>query len=353
MSTFINVIISLIIFGIIIFIHEFGHFLLAKKNGIYVQEFAIGMGPTLFTFQKKETKYSLKLIPMGGYCMMLGEEEDIDDLNSFSNKSVWARLSVVVAGPLFNFILAFFLSLVLISIVGFDEPIVSGLSNQSPAKEAGVLVGDRITHIDGHRIFSFRELLIFNQFNQSPDPITLTVERDDKQIDYKFKRSKVKDTYLMGVESNGYVKSNPLDTIKNSFLELRFQIKSTFLSLKYLFTGKVSFNQLSGPVGIVAMMNDSLEQAKESSNGNQGVAFINAVLNMLNFCIVLSAGLGIMNLLPIPALDGGRTVFLLMEGIFNKKLSTEKEAIVNTIGFIFLIGLMVIVMFQDVFKLFH
>lgn len=144
MSTVINVIIALLVFGAIIFFHELGHFLLAKKNGIYVNEFAVGMGPTLFSFTKKETKYSLKLIPMGGYCMMLGEDEDVQDEHSFSTKPVWARISVVVAGPLFNFILAFLLSIVLIAVCGYDSPRISDFSEESPAKEAGVQTGDII-----------------------------------------------------------------------------------------------------------------------------------------------------------------------------------------------------------------
>lgn len=353
MNTIINVIIALFVFGAIIFFHEFGHFLLAKKNGIYVNEFAIGMGPTLFSFKKKETKYSLKLIPMGGYCAMLGEDEDVKDEHSFSCKSVWARISVVVAGPVFNFILAFLLAIVLISFCGFDSPQIIGFSDDSAAKEAGFKEGDVITHFNGHRIYKYQEILVYMQLGQNGQDITLTVDRDGKEYENKFKPTKTENGYLMGIMSGKREKGNALTVLKYSVYELRYQIKTTFLSLKYLIGGKLGFKNLSGPVGIVSMMSDTINQAKDSAEGDMSVAIINIVLNMINFCILLSANLGVMNLLPFPALDGGRTVLLLVEAFFQKKLSAEKEAFINTVGFMLLIGLMIIVMFQDVAKIIH
>lgn len=353
MNTFINVIIALLVFGAIIFFHEFGHFLLAKKNGIYVNEFAVGMGPTLFSFTKKETKYSLKLIPMGGYCMMLGEEEEVADEHSFSTKSVWARLSVVLAGPVFNFILAFILAIILIAACGYDSPVIEKFSENSPAKEAGLKEGDMITGYNEHRIYNFREVLVYTQFNQSGNDITLTVDRNGEQLDFTFAPAKTENGYLMGIYSNGRTKDGVWNVLKYSVLELRYQIKTTILSLEYLIGGKLGFKNLSGPVGIVSMMSDTINEAKDSANGDTSVAIINVILNMLNFCILLSANLGVMNLLPIPALDGGRTVFLLFEAIFRKKIPTDKEAFVNTIGFMLLIGLMIVVMFQDVLKIMH
>lgn len=351
MSTVINVIIALLVFSAIIFFHELGHFLLAKKNGIYVNEFAVGMGPTLFSFQKKETKYSLKLIPMGGYCMMLGEDEDVRDEHSFSTKSVWARISVVIAGPLFNFILAFILSIILIAACGYDAPKISDFSEESPAKEAGIQAGDVITRYNGHRIYNFREVLVYTQFNQSSNEITLTVERDGEELEYQFSPMKTDNGYLMGIYAGAREKGNVLTVLKYSVLELRYYIKTTFLSLEYLISGKLGLNNLSGPVGIVSMMSDTIDEAKESAEGDTSIAIINVILNMVNFCIMLSANLGVMNLLPFPALDGGRTLMLLVEAFFKKKMSADKEALVNTIGFMLLLGLMVIVMFQDIFKI--
>lgn len=353
MSTVINVIIALLVFGAIIFFHEFGHFLFAKKNGIYVNEFAVGMGPTLFSFTKKETKYSLKLIPMGGYCMMLGEEEDIEDEHSFSSKSVLARLSVVLAGPVFNFILAFLLALVLIGICGYDLPKVKGFAENSPAKEAGLKEGDVITSFNGHNIYNFREVLVYMQFHQEGKDITITADRNGEEVSCSFTPVQKDGGYVMGIYSEGRTKAGFLHVLKYSALELRYQIKTTFLSLEYLIGGKLGLKNLSGPVGIVSMMSDTIDEAKESADGNTSLAVINVILNILNFCILLSANLGVMNLLPIPALDGGRAVFLIFEGIFKKKLPTDKEALVTTISFMLLIGLMIIVMFQDVARIIH
>lgn len=352
MNTIINVCLALLVFSAIIFFHEFGHFLFAKLNGIYVNEFAIGMGPTLFSFKRKETKYCIKAIPMGGYCMMMGEDEDVEDEHSFSQKSVWARISVVIAGPVFNFILAFLFSIVLIGICGYDKPTITDFSETSPAREAGVKVGDVITKYNDSKIYNFREVMIYNRFNQTGKEITLEVLRDGKKMEFSFTPEKTDNGYLMGIYSGQRIKGNALETIKYSGLELRYNISTTFLSLKYLFSGKIGFDSMSGPVGIVSMMSDTIDEAKDSAQGNTGEAVLNVFLNIINFCIMLSANLGVMNLLPFPALDGGRTLVLLIEAIFKKKMSTDKEALMNTIGFVLLIGLMVVVMVQDVLKLF-
>lgn len=351
MSTIINIIIALLVFGAIIFFHEFGHFLLAKLNGVYVNEFAVGMGPTLFSFKRKETKYCLKAIPMGGYCMMMGEDEDVEDEHSFSQKSVWARISVVIAGPVFNFILAFLLSLILIGVCGYDKPTISDFAEISPAKEAGLQVGDVITEYNGKKIYNFREVMVYNQLNQIGKEITLEVNRDGEKIKYSFSPELTDNGYIMGIYAGDRIKGNFLEIIKYSGLELRYYVKTTFLSLEYLIGGKLGIESMSGPVGIVSMMSNTIDEAKESAQGNTGEAVINVILNMINFCIMLSANLGIMNMLPLPALDGGRTLVLLVEALFKKKMSTNKEALINTIGLLLLIGLMVVVMIQDVMKL--
>ena len=169
--------------------------------------------------------------------------------------------------------------------------------------------------------------------------------------DITFSREKMDDGYKFGFSGGAREKSGVLNTVKFSFYEMRYQIKSVFVSLKALFTRKLGFNKLSGPVGIVSMMNDTINQAKDSANGDSSLAVINIILNMVQFTILISANLGVMNLLPIPALDGGRAVFLIFEGIFKKRIPIEKEALLNTISFILLLGLMVIVLFQDILKI--
>lgn len=352
-STIINVCIGLIVFGFIIFFHELGHFLIAKKNGIGVIEFAVGMGPALFSFNKNETKYSLRLIPMGGFCMMLGEEEEVDDEKSFSQKTVWQRLAVVLAGPIFNFILAFILSVVLIGICGYDKPTVEQFSDDSAAKEAGLMEGDVITAYNGKRIYNYREILVYNQLNNSGADITLKVLRGSEVKEFTFtpKLDKERGAYLMGIMGGSRQRDGVWNVIKYSVLEMRYQVKTVYLSLKYLITGKLGFKNVSGPVGIVSMINDTINDAKDSAQGDTSLAIINVILNMINFTILISANLGVMNLLPIPALDGGRALMLLVEGVFKKRLSVQKEAFINTVGFMLLIGLMVVVLFQDIFKI--
>ena len=353
LSTIINVCIGLIVFGFIIFFHELGHFLVAKKNGIGVIEFAVGMGPVLFSFNRNDTKYSLRLIPMGGFCMMLGEEEDVDDEHSFSRKTVWQRLAVVLAGPIFNFILAFILSLVLIGICGYDKPVVEEFADGSPAMEAGVMKGDVIIGYNGSRIYNYREILVYNQLNQSGADITLLVDRNGETKEFTFTPVLNEETgsYLMGIRGGSRERKDAWNVIKYSVLEMRYQVKTVYLSLKYLITGRLGIQNVSGPVGIVSMINDTINDAKESAGDNTSLAVINVILNMINFSILISANLGVMNLLPIPALDGGRALMLLVEGIFKKRLSMQKEALINTIGFMLLIGLMVVVLFQDILKI--
>ena len=342
-----NLIYILLVFGIIIAFHEFGHFVMAKKNGILVKEFAIGMGPTLWSTKKKETKYSLKALPIGGYCLMLGEDEESEDENAFSNKSVWARMSVVLAGPVFNFILAFVFSIVLISIVGFDAANINAVNKDSAAYEAGIKAGDEIISMDGKRIYNYREVLVYMQFHQTGEPMDITVDREGNRINYTITPKKSENgVYQIGVTGGVREKGNAIATIKYAGLELRYWVVTTFESLKQLFTGRIGIDSLSGPVGIGKMMNDTIEEANDTGGA------IDVVLNIVNFCILLSANLGVMNLLPIPALDGGRFLFLIIEAVRRKKVSVNVEAVVNVVGFVLIMLLMVFVMFNDVKNVF-
>ena len=347
-----NIIFIILIFGVIVSFHEFGHFIVAKACGVGVTEFAIGMGPKIFSFNRKETKYSLRILPIGGYCMMVGEDEDVDAENSFSRKPVWKRFLIVVAGPVFNFILAFIFGVILIHFSGYDPAYVNFLTEGGAAQEAGIEEGDRIISINGGKIYNYREVLLNMQLTKTADPIELGLRKPDGSTYTVTVTPKLNENgeYKIGV-GGGYRKSESfLNDLGYGALELRYWMKATIVSLKMIFTGKVSGNDIMGPVGVGGAINDVIEEVKEESP--KGQVAINILLNLMNWCILLSVNLGIMNLLPIPALDGGRILFLLFEAVSRKRIPQEKEALVNMIGFALLMCLMVVVFFNDIKNVF-
>lgn len=347
MSSIWNIVIIVLVFGLCIMIHEFGHFITAKKSGVLVNEFSIGMGPALFSRQKGETKYSLRILPIGGYCAMLGEDESSDDPRAFCNIHVWKRILVVVAGALFNFILAFVLSIVLISLIGVNTNEIRLVGEDSAAMEAEIENGDKVVRLDGKRIYNFREISVYMQFYNSGDAIEVVIERNGEQIKKSVTPHQTEaGAYQLGI-AGGYEKATgPLQVIQYSFLELRYWVKTTFFSLKQLLIGNVSVKELSGPVGIGSAMNEVIEEAQATGGA------LDVFVNVVNFCILLTANLGVMNLLPLPALDGGRLVFLLVEVCTRKKVPADKEAMVHAVGMVLLLGLMAVVMCQDILKLF-
>lgn len=344
-----NILLIILVFGVIVFFHEFGHFIVAKLNKITVLEFSIGMGPAIFKFDKNGTTYALRLLPIGGYCMMMGEEEEVEDENSFSNKPLLSRILVIAAGPVFNFILAFVFSIILIHFTGCDPATLRYIGEESAAQEAGLVVGDTVTEINGKNIYNYREVLLFMQMNNSPAPITLGIKHADGKEESVVLSPKLneKGEYKLGV-SGGYEASSGIgNDIKYAAYELRYWVKATITGLRMIVTGGVKSGDIMGPVGVGNAMNDVIEEAKDVSETRKE-AVVNVLLNLLNWCILLSVNLGIMNLLPIPALDGGRLLFLFIEGIRRKKIPQDKEAIVNAIGFVLLMILMVVVFFNDI-----
>ncbi len=433
MQTVIGIIIALIIFSILIVIHEFGHFLLAKKNKVTVNEFSVGMGPRIISHQAKSgTRYSLKLLPLGGSCAMLGEDEDNEEEGSFNSKSVWARIVIVIAGPVFNFILAFILSFIVIGFSGTDLSYVTSLETNSPAYEAGLREGDRIVSFNGSSATLGRELYL----DMYADPIDendikLSYIRDGKKYrityspqqearylvgmsyatgsspaelssvtsgsamdeagaksgdtvvamngteistgdeleeyinDHPFDGSDVEITLLRNKKelnvtvtpqmtqtySCGFVynlareKQSVLNVAKYSLVEMRYEISTVLKSLRMLVTGKVSAGELSGPVGIVDMIGDTYNEART-------IGISTTILSLINLSIMLSANLGVMNLLPIPALDGGRILFCIVEIITRRKIPKDKEGMIHFVGFVILMILMVLLFFNDIRKIF-
>ena len=421
-----KIIIALLVFSVIILFHELGHFLLAKRNNIAVTEFSLGMGPRLLSTEKGGTRYSLKLFPIGGSCMMVGEDDDDNTEGSFNNASVWARISVVAAGPIFNFILAFVFAMIITSVVGYDPAKVSQVTEGSPAAEAGLQEGDVITEFQSRHISIGRDLDSYmNLHGLQDEEISLTYKRDGKKYDITYTADSEK-RYMLGFyymtegepqitqvmigssmaeagvmpgdiirEINGvavadakelqeYLSGHPLDgsevtlgmerdgkvetivatpqmtktvdsgfvyniyrektnflgVMKYSAVEVRYWISSTIESLMMFVKGQFSVNDLSGPVGIIDVIGDSYEEAKE-----EGAVMV--WMQMLYWAILLSANLGVMNLLPIPALDGGRLVFLLIEAVRKKRLNPNVEGMIHFAGFMLLMLLMVFVMFND------
>ena len=456
-----NVFLAILVLSIIVIVHEFGHFIIAKANGITVVEFSIGFGPKLIHFRKGETEYCIKALPFGGACTMLGDEflemsviqseEDNDEEltdeekeakkrklaiengydmeKSFASKSVWARIAVIAAGPVFNFLLAFVCAVVIVGSLGYDPCDIDVIKDNSPATEAGLQEGDVITKVNGHKVTFYRDFYFYRAYNadktlnitftrdgekmtttvtpqhikqqkyqvgimmnenclissvtkDSPaekaglkandvikavdgtamensssvteaitssggSSVTFTVARDGKNVDVTVEPKMVEvESYDTGFVVYGdRVKTSPIGTLKYSVEEVGYSVKTVIQSLGMLFTGKIGFDSLLGPVGTVSTMSEIVEESKAD-----GAFYV--FLNLMNLAALISANLGVMNLLPIPALDGGRLVFLIIEALRGKPVKREHEGIVNFIGMILLVILMVVVLFKDIMALF-
>lgn len=341
-----GIILAILIFSFIVFFHELGHFLLAKMNGVEVNEFAVGMGPAIYSREYKGTKYAVRIFPIGGFCAMGEDDEATESPNNFNNKSVWARISVIAAGPVFNFILAFIFSVILTAMVGYDKPVVSGVEEGYPAAEAGIQAGDTIVKMGGKRIHLFREVSVYNQFHQGEE-VAVTYRRngEEKTVTLTPKEDKELGYERLGISSSGYEKANLLTALQYGVFVERFWINTTLESLKMLVTGKVGIDQLSGPVGIVDVVDDSYKESRS-------YGFMAVLAQLLYIAILISANLGVMNLLPLPALDGGRLVFLFVEAVRRKRVPPEKEGYVHLVGIACLMILMVFVMFNDIRRVF-
>ena len=336
-------ILALIIFSAIVIFHELGHFLLAKWNGIEVIEFSLGMGPRLLSHVWGDTRYSLKLLPIGGSCQMV--EEASDSEGAFGNKSVWARIAVVAAGPVFNFILAWVLALIIVGSVGYDNTMVDIIPD-SAAAEAGMEDGDQIISINGSRTWLYREVSLYSSLHQGQTATVVFERNGEKQTVVLTPKQSDTGAYLYGFSRTVQrEKGGALETVGYSCAEIRYWLKATVESLKMLIGGQVRLEEMSGPVGIVSTIGDTYKESRVDG-------WYYVTMNMIMIAILLSVNLGVMNLLPIPALDGGRLVFLILEAIRGKAIPQEKESMVHFTGFVLLMGLMAVILFSDLHKLF-
>ncbi len=378
-----TIILFIIIFSIVVISHELGHFLIGRKNGIRVLEFSVGMGPTLFSFIKGGVKYSLKLLPIGGACMFDGEDgtaEDEEERGSlhrragveadlplpsdrensrfgrtdlesqgvaFSEAGVWRRIAAVFAGPFFNFILAFVVAVALTAFLGADLPVIGQLTEDSAAGEAGLQPGDRITQIGHEKIHFYREVVVISSLNQG-EALEVHYEREGEKKVARIQPRYDEQTgrYYMGFTGAGeYLKCNPLQVFQYGFYEVEYYVKTTYKSLGMLLRGRVTKDDVSGPIGIAQFVGESYDHAEK----NYGTS--SAILTMLEIVVLLSVNLGILNLLPLPALDGGRLLFMLVEVVRGKPVSPEKEGMVHFAGLVVLMILMVFVMYNDIMRL--
>lgn len=352
-----NILAAVLIFGVIVLIHEFGHFLLAKLNGIRVIEFSIGMGPRAFSFMRGETRYSLKILPFGGSCVMAGEDSDDPDPRAFGSKPVWARISVIAAGPVFNFILAYIFAVVLVAQSGHDGPVLYGVMEGSPALEAGLQAGDKITQVNGRKVTARRDLTLY----MTTHPGQALNLRYERPVNGSWENggaaerrttvvtpyySSEYQSYMIGVQFYGYEKARNIgELLSYSAYEIKYCIVSTFDSFGMIFRRQMPVDDaVAGPVQIVSMVGETVEAGREA--GPAAVLYV-----VSNWILLLSASLGIMNLLPIPALDGGRLLFLVIELLRGRPVDPEREGAVHMAGMMILMALMVMILFNDIRKL--
>ena len=338
------IVIILLMFTVIVVAHEWGHFITAKKCGILVHEFAVGMGPVLWSKQVGETQYSIRLLPIGGYCRMEEEVGESSSPRGMASKKPWQKLLVVSAGAIMNFILAWVLLTGIVSYMGVSSNIIKDVETNTPAMEAGLQKGDRIIQIDGHKVSQLGDMQ--PHLAKEEKSYTLTVKRNGKKIDVPIRTKTLEEgknpRFGFSVELTHF---NVLYNIKMGFNLMVQVIKMVWDSLVGLISGAIGFDNVAGIVGVV----DAGSQVWNNSMQTGGVQL--AVLNMIYLAALLSANLGVMNLLPIPALDGGRIFFVLIEMIRGKAIPPEKEGAVHFIGMVLLMILTVVVLYNDIMRL--
>ncbi len=343
MTTIWTVLAAVIIFCILIFVHEFGHFVSAKLLGIRVHEFAIGMGPKLFGKQKGETLYSVRALPIGGFCALEGENTSSEDDRALSNKPAWAKLIVLVSGAFMNLLLGLVLLWCMYaSAQQIVVPEVKTVASGSVAETMGMMPGDEIVEYGGSRIHIASDLFWVKSRPLEKDS-TISVRRGSEKLSFPLPVGEIEEELNLGIQL-GSRKNSFLLTIKTGYYTTVFYVRVILETLVDLFRGNVSISSMSGPIGIVSEIGSAVHETVQT--GWAGF------LNLLQLAVLLTVNLGVFNLLPIPALDGGRIFFVLVEMIRRKPLPPEKEGIVHMIGFALLILLSIFVAYMDVLRLF-
>ena len=347
---------AILVFGVLIAVHELGHFMAAKACGVRVNEFSIGMGPALWKKQKGETQYSLRLFPVGGFCAMEGEEEDSDDPTALNNQGFWAKLLIFAAGAAMNFIAGLLIILVLYADAqAFYVPVVAGFADGCPLESAdGLQEGDRLLRIDGEKVYVYSDISLLMGLNKT-GAFDLQIERNGEVItlrDFTMERREYTDQN--GKTYTGYglyfgaeeaTLGRKLSYWWNNAMDFARLVR---LSLQMLVTGQAGVKDLSGPVGIVSTMTQVGEQAATTRAAVENIAYLAALI---------AVNLAVMNLLPLPALDGGKIFFLVINAVsmqlFKKQIPAKYENYIHFAGLILLLALMAVITFSDVWKLIH
>lgn len=329
-----TVIYAVILFVMLIFPHELGHFTVAKAVGVKVNEFAFGMGPAIFQRQKGETLYSIRLIPIGGYCAMEGENEESESSRAFNNKPVWAKISVLLAGAAMNVLIAILAMTLVMGYIGTATTTIDEVQTGTPAYEAGLLSEDKVLSVNGTPIEKWNDIAA--AIGSGEDKLSITVERNGEEKTFEMTPEKTEDgRYIIGVTSK--VSHNALTAVSNGAKGTWSMTKGMFSALAQLVSGEVSTDELSGPVGIVSLV---------SETKNYGMIYFGYLVALI------SLNLALMNMLPLPALDGGRIIFVIIRKITGKMISDNLEGKIHGAGMILLFGFMIFVTWNDITRLF-
>ena len=346
------------ILALIVITHEFGHFLIARLNGIEVLEFTIGFGPKLFGWKTKSgTKFSVRLIMLGAACVFddldagVDENTDIASMianSSFRKANVWSRIATTLAGPFFNLILAFILGLFLMNYIDMPSTVVTEVNTDGAAYAAGIREGDRIISVNGSRCYLYPEVSTAVELGYGK-PLTIVYEHDGvrNKVEVIPKMNTEYGRFMIGVTFGGGEPEpkGPLEIVSASYHYVRYMVKMTFASFRMIFSGQANVSDIAGPVGAAQIVGEEYDSAKE--NGALAV-----VVSMLNIALLLSANIGIVNLFPIPAFDGGKLLFLIYEAIRGKPADAKVEGTIQLIGVGLLLALLVLVMYNDISRLF-
>lgn len=343
----------IIILGLIVLVHEFGHFIFSKLFGVYVYEFSIGMGPRLFGTKKKKgkTQYNVRALPIGGFVQLAGEDPtqkdpEVPKDGYLYNKPIWQRFIIMAAGVFNNFLLA----LIILFFIGIFHgspdltPVVTHLDETMPMYQEGIREGDKFVSINGHSVSTLDDVRVFMTLENNGSETEFVMERDGEKTTYKVTPIEEEDeethekAFKYGIVFENNYKHGFLEAIKYSFVQFGSYIKQIIITFEYLFTGKIGVNNLSGPVGIYSIVGEVTKQS--------------VILPLASLTALLCVNVGFLNILPFPAFDGGRILFLIIEKLRGKPVDPKVENMVNTVGFILLMILILFITINDVIRLF-